>query len=79
MTSRLKAQLLFQILSLAPMKESEPRFRQLRDAGDVEGIWSYYAGCLRTPSMDEKIEMQGLTSFRMLKPAMEAIYSLRST
>jgi hypothetical protein len=78
-TSRLKARAMFQVLSLAPMERSEPRFRALADAGDIEEFWRYYENCMRTkPELDVQIEERGQPSFRMLRPAMEAIYAVAS-
>lgn len=75
MTAQLKASVLFQILSLAPMGESETRFKKLAADADVDGFWNYYQGCMRAmPDMDARIEKQGKVSFRMLRPAMEAVY-----
>jgi hypothetical protein len=78
MTSKDKADVLFTILTLAPMAESRDRFRRLADAGDVAGFWKYYETCLKNPSRDQQIEQQGLVSFRMLRPALQAIYDLPS-
>ena len=79
MTNQLKARALFQVLSLAPMNESESRFRELADAGDAAGFWSYYQGCMKNAAMDERIEKQGLVSFRMLRPVMDAVYEIKSS
>ena len=75
MTSKLKAKILFQILSLAPMQESEAQFSRLAANGDVEAFWRFYEACLSSkPEMDEQVEKQGKVSFRMLRPAMDAVY-----
>jgi hypothetical protein len=76
MTNALKAGALFKVLTLAPMNESEPTFRRFAEAGDVDGFWAYYQVCLKNVAMDERIEKQGLVSFRMLRSAMTALYSL---
>jgi hypothetical protein len=77
MTPKLKAAAMFKVLSLAPMGQAEDRFREFAKRGDVEGFWDYYEGCLRNlPTTDERIEKAGKVSFRMMKPALEALYRL---
>lgn len=67
---------LFRTLAAAPMDKSRPKFERLARNGDVEGFWNYYIDCLtRLASVDVSIEREGKTSFRMLRPRMEAIYS----
>lgn len=66
---------LFQILSLAPMGESAVTFRRLASDGDVEGFYRYYEACMhKMPHLDAQIEAAGQISFRMLQPAMSAVY-----
>jgi hypothetical protein len=75
MNDKLTTQVLFQILSLAPMGDSAARFQALVEAGNPVAFWKYYESCLhRMPELDAKIEKAGQISFRMLKPAMEAVF-----
>jgi hypothetical protein len=81
MNDKLTTKVLFQILSLAPMGESAARFKELAEAGNAVAFWKYYESCMhRMPDLDAKIERNGQISFRMLKPAMEAVFTAsRST
>jgi hypothetical protein len=75
MTNALKAAAMYRVLSLAPMRDSKARFLQLAQEGKVDAFWKFYEGCMRTqPERDAQIEKAGKVSFRMLKPAIEAIY-----
>ena len=75
MTDRLTTTILFQILRLAPMGASEARFLKLASAGDPEDFYVYYQRCLEDfPDLDDEIEKAGRISFRMLRPAMDAVY-----
>jgi len=57
MTNKLKAAAMFRVLSLAPMKDAAPPFRQLAQDGKVDQFRKLYEGCMRTmPDGDEQIE-----------------------
>jgi hypothetical protein len=78
MTEALRASILFKVLTLAPMGESEVRSRKLAAAGDVPSFWRYYERYLRDLSqLDDRIEHEGGTSFRMLRPAMAAVLNAK--
>ena len=75
MKDSLTASVLYRILSLAPMGESAAKFKTLADSGDIEGFYRYYESCMRTmPHLDSDIERAGQISFRLPRPAMDAVY-----
>lgn len=77
MTKALKARVLFNILSCAPMVQSRPDFKKYADAGNVDGLWSYYQNAMKSrPDIKQSVEGSGDISFEMLRPAMEAVHRL---
>jgi hypothetical protein len=77
MDPKLKARILFQVLSLSPATTSMGDFALYARTGDVERFWRYYTNSLAAEQeRGRRIEQNDAISFEMLSPAMEAIYRL---
>ena len=80
MTKAHKARVLYGILEWAPMVHSKPDFKRYADAGNVDGLWTYFQNSLRARTdVRRSVESSGEVSFEMLRPAMEAVYRLPTT
>jgi len=76
-TAAQKAKVMYSVLTCAPMTTSKPDFRKYSEAGDVQGLWSYYQNSMKARrDIRDRVETGGQISFEMLKPAMETIYGL---
>jgi hypothetical protein len=77
MTKAHKVRVLYGILQWAPMVESRPNFRKYAEAGDLDAFWEYYQNSMRSRSdVKRNVEACGEVSFEMLRPAMEAVFTL---
>jgi hypothetical protein len=77
MDPKLKARILFQILSLSPATKSMENFGRYAQSGDVEQFWRYYKNSLaKEHERGRRLEQSEEISFEMLRPAMEAVYEL---
>jgi hypothetical protein len=80
MTKAHKARVLYSILELEPMVRSKPDFKRYADSGNLDGLWTYFQNSLRARAeVRRSVESSGEVGFEMLRPAMEAIYSLPTT